>query len=299
MTVQLKKPMLAVQVEDTSKVKYPVWASVKLDGLRMLVKDGVAYSRSMKPIPSKAVQELFGKVEYEGCDGELIYGGINDPLVFNKSTSFCMSKEIPEGMDKSQIRYFVFDKWNEQGNWEDRISKAITGWPETSQVHRLRHHLIEDEDTLLELEANVLANGAEGLILRPIDGKYKQGRSTLKEGLLLKLKRFCDEEAVVIGFEEKMHNQNEAKINETGHTSRSSYKDGLVPAGVLGALVVQSEKWGEFKIGSGFNDAQRKEIWENKEKYLGQLVTFQFFNVGVLEKPRFPTYKSIRAEWDI
>jgi DNA ligase-1 len=298
-TVELKKPMLAVQVEDTSKVKYPVWASVKLDGLRCLIKDGVVYSRSMKPIPSKAVQELFGKSEYQGCDGELIYGDMNDPLVFNKSTSFCMSKEVPEGMEKSQIRYFVFDKWDEQGNWEDRISKVNTGWSETSQVHRLRHHLIEDEDTLLELEANVLANGAEGLILRSIEGRYKQGRSTAKEGLLLKLKRFQNSECTVIGFEEKMHNANEAKVSNTGHTERSSHKENLVPVNTLGALVVTAEPWGEFRIGTGFYDEQRKDIWENKEKYVGQLVSFDHFTVGALDKPRFPSFKGFRWEGDV
>lgn len=295
----LKRPMLAVQVEDTSKLNYPMWCSVKLDGIRMLVKGGVAYSRSMKPIPSKAVQELFGKSEYEGFDGELIYGDMNDPLVFNKSTSFCMSREIPESMDKSQIRYYVFDKWDEQGSWEDRISKTNTGWPDVSQVYLLRHHLIENEDQLLELEANVLGAGGEGLIVRSLDGNYKQGRSTLKEGLLLKLKRFQNSECVIVGFEEKMHNANEAKINETGHTDRSSHKENLIPVNTLGALVVTAEPWGEFRIGTGFNDEQRKEIWDNKNKYIGALVSFDHFTVGAMDKPRFPSFKGMRWEGDV
>lgn len=266
---------------------------------RAMVKDSIVYSRSMKPIPSKAVQELFGKPEYNGMDGELVYGDMNAPLVFNKTTSFCMSKEVPEGMDKSQIRYFVFDKWDEQGNWEERIGKAITGWPEATQVHRLRHHLIQNEGQLLELEANVLGAGGEGLIVRSIHGEYKQGRSTLKEGLLLKLKRFQNSECVIIGFEEKMHNANEAKINETGHIDRSSHKENLIPCNTLGALVVTAEPWGEFRIGTGFNDEQRKEIWENRDKYIGQLVSFDHFTVGAMDKPRFPSFKGIRWEGDV
>ena len=39
---------------------------------------------------------------------------------------------------------------------------------------------------------------------------YKQGRSTVREGYLLKVKTFLDDEATVVRFEERMHNGNEA-----------------------------------------------------------------------------------------
>ena len=44
------KPMLASQIDDLSSVKYPVYASYKLDGIRAIIYQGVAYSRSLKPI---------------------------------------------------------------------------------------------------------------------------------------------------------------------------------------------------------------------------------------------------------
>jgi DNA ligase-1 len=39
-------------------------------------------------------------------------------------------------------------------------------------------------------------------------GTYKFGRSTVRDNILLKVKRFLDDEAVVIDIEEKMHNEN-------------------------------------------------------------------------------------------
>ena len=70
------KPLLAVACEDITTLKYPVIASVKCDGIRAIVKDGVVYSRTMKPIPSEVVQQKFGKPEYDGLDGELVTGCI-------------------------------------------------------------------------------------------------------------------------------------------------------------------------------------------------------------------------------
>jgi hypothetical protein len=73
-------------------------------------------------------------------------------------------------------------------------------------------------------------------MLRDPNGPYKFGRSTRKEGYLLKLKRFCDSEAEVIGVVELMHNGNEAKTNALGRTERSTRKAGKTGMGVLGAL---------------------------------------------------------------
>ena len=78
---QVIKPMLAVEV-DFNKLRYPVYAQPKLDGIRVIIKDGVVYSRSLKPIPNKHVQSLFGHLH--GADGELIVGDVTAQDVFQK-----------------------------------------------------------------------------------------------------------------------------------------------------------------------------------------------------------------------
>lgn len=296
MTEKKFKPLLAVACEDISKLSYPVYVSAKADGIRVTIHNGVVMSRTMKPIPSKAVQEKFGKPELNGYDGELIYGNMFADNVFNVTTSFCMSQEVPEGMTQENIFLYAFDKFDEDAGFIDRYRTLAESDPGVILLHQ---HLVRSEQELLAIEENYLELGAEGVMVRSPNGKYKQGRSTLKEGILLKIKRFLDEEVRIIGFEEKMHNANEATTNELGYTERSSHKESLIPCNTLGALVVFSDKWGEFRIGTGFNDAQRKEIWENREEYLDKLVKFKYFAVGVKDKPRFPVYLGMRADWDV
>lgn len=291
------KPLLAHTIEDKDieKLTYPVACTPKLDGIRAVVIDGVVYSRSMKPIRSKAVQELFGKQEYNGLDGELLYGLPTAEDCFNQSTSFVMSADIPEGMDKRNIVFYVFDKFDAVGGYLERV-KSIEG---SHGVVILYPVVYTTKDGLLGYEEDCLNAGYEGLMVRSVDGRYKQGRSTLKEGIIGKLKRFKDDEAVVIGFIEKMHNQNEAKVNELGYTERSSSKEGLIGADTLGSICVEHPEFGKFDIGTGLNDEQRKEIWNNREKYTGKLVKFKYFPIGMKDTVRFPVFLGFRDEDDI
>lgn len=293
------KPMLAVACEDLSKVQYPILVSEKLDGIRMSVHDGVCMSRSMKPIPSKAVQEKFGKAEYEGFDGEIIYGDKNATDVFNKSTRVCMSHNLPDDFCTDDIQYFVFDKIG-QGEYVERYEQVPSPMPKGSGLYRLPYLIAETAEEVLRLEQFFLERGAEGVMLRSPNGPYKQGRSTLKEGYLLKVKQFEDAEAVVIGFEEKMHNANEATIGELGQTKRASFMENLVPTGTLGSLCVNDLTTGvEFNIGTGYNDQQRQEIWDNREVWLGKTVKYKSFKVGVKDKPRFPVFLGVRMLEDM
>lgn len=291
------KPLLAVACEDITTLKYPVIASVKCDGIRAIIKDGVVYSRTMKPIPSEEVQKKFGKTEYDGLDGELVYGDLYAPDAFNKSTSFCMSKKVPEGLDSENIFFYVFD-YVIDFPYRNRIL-YVADKAAGEGIKMLPQHWMYAPEELKAFQAKVVEAGGEGVMIRSPEGKYKQGRSTLKEGILLKLKLFSDDEATVAGFEEKMHNTNEATVDELGYTERSTKKDGMVPADTLGALVVESEKWGRFNIGTGFDDALRKEIWNNRSEWLGQLVKFKYFEVGTLQKPRFPSFLGRRAKIDL
>ena len=291
------RPILASACEDITKLTYPVLCTLKLDGLRCIVKSGIVYSRSMKPIPSEVVQKKFGKVEYEGFDGELVYGDVFSHNVFTQSTSFCMSKKVPEGLQETEIFFYVFDLVDSGGHLE-RLKKLS----ERSIGEGVILHLptqIETPEKLKEFQERILSLNGEGVMIRSLNGPYKQGRSTLKEGYLLKLKTFEDSEATIIGFDEKMHNTNVAKVDELGYTERSTSKEGMVGADTLGALVVHSDEWGEFRIGTGFDDDLRREIWENKDKYLGKLAKFKYFAVeSGYKKPRFGVYLGIRSEID-
>ena len=290
------RPLLSCEVP-LEKIKLPVFIGTKLDGVRSLVIDSVVYSRSLKPIRNKYVQELFGKPEYNGMDGELVVGDIYAKDVFQKTTSGVMSAE-----GTPDVKFYVFDICN---NPEETFTARqfilhhkLKNLPSDCNVVMLEQHYVETLYDLQQYLEDERIKGGEGLICRNPDGKYKYGRSTPKEQLSVKLKFFENGEFEVIGFEERMHNANEATTNELGYTERSSCKENLIPMNTLGSLVL---KYGdsEFRVGTGFSDAQRKEIWENKESYLGKLASIRYMSVGLIEKPRVPSWLGWRDEDDL
>ena len=288
------KPLLSCEVP-LDKLKFPMCCSTKLDGIRAVVIDSIVYSRSLKPIRNKYVQHLFGKEEYNGFDGELIVGDVYAKDVFQKTTSGVMSEEgTPE------VKFYVFDMFTIGDTYTTRqtalnfhLAELDSKGFDSSNVSILETTLVEDKEQLKLLLEQERVKGGEGLILRSPDGKYKYGRSTPKEQFSVKLKFFKQDEFEVIGFEERMHNSNELTYNELGYADRSSNKDGLVPMNTLGSIIL---RYGvsEFKCGTGFNDAQRQEIWDNKGKYLGKLASIRYMEVGSKDKPRCPSFVGFR-----
>lgn len=309
MTKQFK-PMLASKApEDLSLLKYPIAVSPKLDGIRAIVKDGVVLSRSLKPIPNRHVQKMFSHLE--GYDGELIVGPANDKDCFLKTTSGVMSRD-----GEPLVNYHVFDRHDLTAvTWETRFASLKE---EHSSVIKVDHSVVWRPEDVEEKESVYLGMGYEGAMLRDISGPYKNGRSTTREGWLLKLKRFEDSEALVIGMEEKMHNANEATVGELGQTKRTSHQENLEPTGTMGALIVRDLKTEVvFNIGTGFSDVDRDWWWsqinqmhhtmsvQNNGALLIEflnpsiIVNYTFFATGSKDKPRFPTFKSIRHKDDM
>ena len=220
MTKQIIKPMLATEV-DFNKLRYPVYTQPKLDGIRVIIKDGVVYSRSLKPIPNKHVQSLFGHLH--GADGELIVGDVTAQDVFQKTTSGVMSKE-----GKPDVTLYVFDMWNQTGKtYISRYNTLLEVIYQQPQVHDVRYNTINTHKELLAYADTQISAGYEGIMLRNPNTTYKQGRATNNTQELLKYKLFEDSESECVGIEELMHNENELKTDELGYAERSSCKEGL------------------------------------------------------------------------
>jgi DNA ligase-1 len=98
-------------------------------------------------------------------------------------------------------------------------------------------------------------------MIRDPNGHYKQGRSTTKEGILLKIKAFEDEEATIIGVELFRENHNPQQRDALGHAKRSTAQAGKVAVEKLGALVCRFADGTEFSVGSGFTEEQRVVFW--------------------------------------
>lgn len=289
------KPMRASKVTDVSLLRWPMFGSPKMDGIRCVVLNGVAYSKKMKPLPNQHLQSWakLNKKWLQSMDGELTIGG-HDNATYNRSMSGIMSRD-----GTPDFVFTVFDMMGD-GGYTSRLAelKRCLGWISSARVKLCPMKLLQNEKTMHEYEADCLAKGYEGIMLRNRDGIYKFGTSTMREQYLLKLKRFDDDEAVIVGYKERMHNTNEATINEVGQVKRSSAKAGKVGRGDLGALVCV---WNgvQFEIGGGYDDAERARLWSVRETLPGQHVKFKYQPAGVKEAPRFPQYLGLRHPDDM
>lgn len=311
----ITKPMLAATMENSKgelmtakNLTYPLGASIKLDGIRCLRVGGQTLSRSFKQIPNKYIQAQMASV-INGLDGELVTYNLDGSVrTFSEIQGDIMRED-----GKPNFRFEIFDyvKDSLSKPYSERIQDLIAlsevekmlggiGLPEFCKL--ILPTIINDEQELLAFETQALADGHEGIMTRSMKGHYKCGRATFKSQDLIKIKRFVDSEAIILGFEEKLHNANEAEVDELGHTKRSSAKSGLVPAGTLGTLLVRDAYDGrEFGIGTGkgLNDLLKKEIWDNQPRYLGKIVKYKYQEVGTKDNPRIPSFQGFRDPRDM
>jgi DNA ligase-1 len=297
------KPMLAPGEDPKSfpdyfkKLKYPLLASAKYDGIRCVVKSGHCLSRSGKILPSLQVQEEFSHLK--DLDGELIEGNPTDHDVYNRTQSHVMSEDKP-----GNLTFYVFDYTHEdflQKPFYERLEEVekILKLYDMQSVKIVPHENIENYEELIAFENKCLELGFEGIMMRDPLGYYKNGRGTFREGLIYKLKRFEDSEGVIVGLEEQMTNNNTLEKDELGYAKRSYAKDGMVPSGTLGNFkVVWNEMYLDIAPGS-FNHEQRQKIWNNPSRYIGKLLKFRYFNHGIKDKPRFPRAVGFRDEMDL
>ncbi len=295
------RPMLAVS-SPSEGLTFPLMYSAKLDGVRCVIEGGVAKSRKLEEIPNRYVQHMLGGPWLEGLDGELCVGAPYADNVFTQTMSGVMSYG-----GEPDFTFYVFDFWNgpESMGYGTRYLTLLDAFQRQPYVSHprlqlLEHTVVNSMDELTAAQEDHIERGYEGLILRDPDGPYKHGRSTAKQGWMMKLKRFTTGEARVIGVVEMMHNENELLDSALGLAKRSTAQSGLVPAGVLGALtVVDCESNVPFSIGSGFSAQERLELWQQQSHVLGRVVKYKHFEIGVKTAPRFPTFLGFRDERDM
>lgn len=298
--MSLLKPMKGDDA-DLSRLVFPYMVTPKIDGHRCIIKDGVAYTSAMKPFPNQYIQGYFSGGQYDGLDGELVVGPPNDHDVFKRTSSGVRRRD-----GTPDFTLWVFDRWDYPGVARERAESLNARSELKTYGARIRpvvQLLAKSASDLAEAEKFFVELGYEGVMLRHPDSPYKFGRSTVKENYLLKLKRFADGEAEIIGFVEQMKNNNVATTNELGRTKRSSAKAGKVGKDTLGALVVRAinGKYAgvEFEIGTGLDDDLRQHIWYSQKQHLGTVVTFKYQDIGSYEKPRIPVFKGFRDKDEV
>jgi len=296
----ITKPMLACDFDET-KLVFPLIAQPKIDGVRGLWLYGKpSFSgRSLKQFANTFIIEQFNNPLLEGIDGELTYGIITDTNLCSNTTSVCNTKQDDRAFSLVLNAFDYITPTTVNLSYIERI-KVLTNLhlPNVTVIPSTIVHNLEE---LNVFEQHCLVQGYEGVILRKLDGTYKNGRTTIKEGTYMRIKRFVQEDAIVLQIIEAQENTNPVKTNALGNTERSSHQENKIPKGMLGSLICRDIKTSNIiTVGPGeMSHNDRMMYFNNPDMLLNKTISYKYFPKGIKDKPRFPTFVTIRDQSDI
>jgi DNA ligase-1 len=298
------KPLRGVLM-DLETSTWPKLVSAKIDGIRVLVRDGVVYSKNLKLIPQPTVQAALGRPEYNGFDAEITVGKSNDEGVYARTFSFVMSSQ----QKQEDFRVNVFDDFTlPETPYRHRLGRVLSRCAEMQGgiILPVHHSLVANKEEAIRGYEWLLDEGYEGAIFRDPEAPYKFGQCTAIEGYLLKWKPVIDFTAEVLDVFEKQHNGNQARVGELGQTVRSSHKANKSGKGTLGGLIARDLDSGEvFRCGifKGLKDADLQKLWDDHVSGVAPL-TGRFFDAqkmgyGQKVRPRHPRWLRWRDARDV
>ena len=232
--------------------------SEKLDGVRCYWNGKQLVSRQGHPYASPAFF-TYGFPTDTSLDGELWVG--------RKQFQRCVSVVRRSDAEKHDfeewkvVKYLLFDAPSVQKPFEDRLKyiEDLAKSVDSPYLIAHKHTVCKGVDHLQSELQRINDLGGEGLMLRQPGSLYEYKRSKT----LLKVKSFKDDEAVVVA-------------HEPGHGKNE---------GQLGALRVRTADGREFKVGTGFTDADRRN-----PPAVGTRITYKYQELTVAGIPRFPSF---------
>lgn len=286
------KPTLAIAA-DFDKLVFPLIASPKIDGIRCVIDpERGAVTRKLLPIGNTYISEKLNSYALSFTDGEIV------TYTNGKVDSFStIQSKVMADDGECVFSFHVFDCFEaptDSYNLRiERAGKKIGNCP-IAQIHT--YQTVDNFDQLMALVDNWIdRDGWEGGMARRPSAPYKYGKSTVNDACLLKIKRFIDSEARIKGFNEKMHNANEATKDELGRTKRSSSKAGLIPMDTLGSIECEWDNGVKFSL-AGIDAEEGAKIWAIRQKLIDGLVNFKYQEIGPNGAPRFASYRGIRYD---
>ena len=266
--------MLAQKFEDREKdLQYPVYSQPKLDGIRCLCTATTMFSRQGKIFKSaphilKALESFFKQFPDAVLDGELYCDKLNND--FNKIVSLVRkTKPTQTDLDESAgvIQYWVYDVIDTDKKFTERHKWLAANLPEDDMIVRVETSVAFDKKDLDTEYESYMSDGYEGQMVRT-DGLYERKRSKT----LLKRKEFQDAEYEILEIGEGTGNR----------------------TGMAGFMVLKNKKGENFNSNIKGSHEFLADLFQNKEKYIGEKATVQFFHLSPYGIPRFPYVTSIR-----
>jgi DNA ligase-1 len=230
------------------------WVSEKYDGVRAFWNGKQLISRQGNII--NAPTWFTAPLTATQLDGELwLDRGNFDQL------SGIIRRQSPVDANWRDIKYMVFDLPDSVQVFDARLGqlKLLIRKINAPHIQLVEQVKIPTHGTLMQKLDEVVANNGEGLMLHLGSSTYKNTRSDD----LLKLKKHSDAEAIVI-----KHIPGKGKFK-----------------GLLGSILVEMADKKQFKIGSGFSHADRKN-----PPTIGSVITYKYFGLTNNGIPRFASF---------
>lgn len=264
-------PMLArsKSISKTEKILFPCHIQPKFDGVRCMCfwndenTEVLLQSRSGKfyNIPHIASELKMILPHGTILDGELYIHGVGFQTVSSAV------KRIQE--DTKKVCYRLYDcptfKGINGNKWIERfeILKSID-LNDSSFISVCDTKTVNNMDEVFEYQAQCLADGYEGAILRTFDGLYLFGHRSKTE--LLKVKNFIDDEFEIVGWKTGLKGTKE----ENAIIWFCKTKDGK-----------------EFAVRPMGSIEKREEMLKEAKKYIGTMYTVKYFELSDSGTPRF------------
>jgi DNA ligase-1 len=232
--------------------------SEKFDGVRAVWDGRTLRFRSGRAIA--APNWFAGALPDHPLDGELWTGhGQFDRL------SAVVRQQRPDSEAWQAVRYLVFDAPGQPGTFESRWQSlgSVIGAANLRWLSRIEQFQVSDARGLQQQLEAVMRAGGEGLMLHRADAQWQPGRSQA----LYKFKPEPDDEAQVVGY----------------LPGKGRY------AGLTGALQVRAADGRQFALGSGLDDALRRD-----PPPMGSWVTYRYRDRTPSGLPRFATFVRVR-----
>jgi DNA ligase-1 len=251
--------ILAKTYDKSINIKHYL-VSEKLDGVRAYWDGEQFLSRQGNRFHAPAwFIENFPK---QPLDGELWIARNH----FEQTVS-TVRKQQPIDQEWQKISYQLFEMPQAKGTFQQRVTamETLVNTLNIPHLNVIKQYHLPNATALSKKLDDVVAQGAEGLMLHRTDALYHTGRSTD----LLKVKKHQDAEARVIQH----------------FSGKGKFKD------MLGSMLVENKEGLRFKLGTGFSNQERKN-----PPAIGALVTYKYFGRTKKGLPRFASFLRIRLE---
>lgn len=303
---------------DPKKIKFPVWAEPKIDGVRGVNNDGQLTARTLKRFKNVFTTGFYSRSEYAGLDGELAANDEKHPDLCRLTTSALTTIE-----GTPFTLWHIFDyvtefsrklPYRERYNLMRNYVQSLKANGQGGHLRIVPYIECKDFDHLMVVHHSYVEQGYEGTCFYGPDVAHKEGKSSPTHNGVLRIKDFVDTEAIVLSIAEGETNLNEAQINELGRTYRTSHKENKVPNGMVGSMTCKAledvfdfsgkklalAKDEIFTVAPGkMTEEEKKHFFKHPDQLINKIIKVKFFPHGVKDKPRFANYQMIRPLEDV